>query len=385
VPPFRRPVTQPPVVDPDLLREIHALRRRLNGLLAQARQNEEKLRRHQAFELRMIACTGLFELLRMVLYEYRDSKALEHVTLYLIDPEYELRRILEDEGVDLEAHPGLLFSEAPETMDFLYGARLQPYLGPYQAERHGPLFPGPEAPASVALLPLVRRGQIIGSLNLGSAQRTRYLPGAGTDFLERLALFTAVCLENVTNHERLKRVGLTDVLTGVNNRRFFDQRLVEEVSQAQRSGRPLSCLFIDVDHFKQVNDRHGHQVGDQVLRQVAGLVRECLRTPDVLARYGGEEFAALLMGAGGSEAREIAERVRQRVAAQPFQGARGQPLSVTVSVGVATLDPHMDDGRGPEALGEALVEAADACLYRAKANGRNRVETDRLASGSPVT
>jgi len=93
----------------------------------------------------------------------------------------------------------------------------------------------------------------------------------------------------------------------------------------------------------------------------------------------------LLMGAGGAEAREIAERVRQRVAAQPFQGARGQPLAVTVSVGVATLEARADEGRGPEALGQALVETADACLYRAKGNGRNRVEVDHVASLAPVT
>ncbi len=377
--PFRRQSTQPPPVDPDLLREIHALRRRLNVLLAQARQNEEKLRRHQAFELRMIACTGLSELIRLVVEEYRASKDLERVTLYLIDPEYELRRILEDEGELLEPRPELIFSEDPAEMDTVYGARLQPRLGAFDDERHRVFFPGPHPPASVALLPLVRRGRIIGSLNLGSAQASRYQPGVGTDFLERLALFTAVCLENVTNHERLKRVGLTDVLTGVNNRRFFDQRLVEAVAQARRATRPLSCLFIDVDHFKRVNDRHGHHVGDQVLHQVAGLIRECLRTSDVLARYGGEEFAALLLEAGEDEAREIAERVRRRVAAQRFLGAQGESLGVTVSIGVATLHPGGVPG-DDERLGRQLVELADACVYRAKGNGRDRVEYQALGT-----
>jgi diguanylate cyclase (GGDEF)-like protein len=179
-------------------------------------------------------------------------------------------------------------------------------------------------------------------------------------------------VENATNHERLKRVGLTDSLTGVNNRRFFDQRLLEEVGRAQRSHEPLNCLFMDVDHFKRVNDEHGHQTGDQVLRVVAGLIREQLRASDVLGRYGGEEFAALLVNASAEAAMEIAERIRAVIEGYPFKTLEGEPLAATISIGVASLSLHEDEG-DMESWANALVERADQAVYTAKNQGRNQV------------
>jgi diguanylate cyclase (GGDEF)-like protein len=182
----------------------------------------------------------------------------------------------------------------------------------------------------------------------------------------------AICLENATNLERLKRVGLTDSLTGINNRRFFDQRLIEETARAQRTNEPLACLFMDVDHFKAVNDRHGHQLGDQVLREIAGLIREQLRASDVLGRYGGEEFSALLVNANSESAMEIAERIRSVIEKQSFSTPEDQLMSVTISIGVATLSMESADIES-EKLSEDLVERADQAVYQAKHNGRNLV------------
>jgi two-component system, cell cycle response regulator len=120
-----------------------------------------------------------------------------------------------------------------------------------------------------------------------------------TNFIEWLAAVASVCLENVANNERLKHIGLTDALTGVHNRRYFDQRLREEVDRALRKGQPLSCLLVDVDHFKHVNDKHGHLIGDAVLREVAEQIKDQLRLSDAMARYGGEEFAVLLVQTDG--------------------------------------------------------------------------------------
>lgn len=353
--------------------EVQNLRRQLKVLLSQARHNEEKLRRYQELELRLIGCTALYELLRLVVYEFRIARGLDKVSLLLFDPEYEMRRILEEEGINLAEHPDFLFTEQAEIVSQLYGLSATPQLGPYKAPLHGQLFSAKgRAPESVAVLPMVRRGQLIGSLNLGSFQGERFVAGTASDFLERLAMIVAVCLENVTNHERLKRVGLTDVLTAVNNRRFFDQRLVEEATLARRSARPLSCLFLDVDHFKRINDNHGHQVGDLVLREIAGLIRVNLRASDVLARYGGEEFSALLIQTGLQEAREIAERIRHSIEHKIFELRDGRQLNVTISIGVATTE-ELDMQRGPAELGAALVELSDARVFQAKSSGRNQV------------
>ena len=156
----------------------------------------------------------------------------------------------------------------------------------------------------------------------------------------------------------------TDPLTGVANRRVFFERLEAELARSRRHGTPLSLLMVDVDHFKTINDRHGHQVGDVVLADIARGLREALRTADVVARYGGEEFAIILPESGTDEATRAAERVRAAMVALRFPSA-AEPVRVTVSVGVACMQTG-------EASDE-LVYRADAALLEAKRSGRDRV------------
>jgi diguanylate cyclase (GGDEF)-like protein len=357
----------------DLYHENQTLRRKLRAFLSQARENEQKQRRFHEQELRLISTPSLTELVQRLLFNYRTAFRLDVVSLVLHDPEYEIQRILEEEGVRMEEMEQLLFQHDLDVLDAVFGVSAEPQLGEFRVREHGFLFAEhTKGLRSVALLPLVRYGTVIGSLNLGSEQETRYLEGAATDFLQRLATVVAICVENATNHERLKRVGLTDSLTGVNNRRFFDQRLLEEVGRAQRSSEPLACLFMDVDHFKRVNDEHGHQTGDQVLRIVAGLIREQLRGSDVLGRYGGEEFAALLVNAPAEAAMEIAERIRAVIADYPFKTLEGKSMAATISIGVATL-LHDGDENDLAVLANDLVDRADQAVYTAKNQGRDQV------------
>ena len=362
-----------PVMTDDLYHENQILRRKLRVFLSQARENEQKQRRFHEQELRLIGTPSLIELVQRVLFNYRTAFDLDVVSLVLHDPEYEIRRTFEDDGVRLGEMEQLLFHHDLDALDNLFGVSVEPKLGRFSVREHGFLFAERTSEVtSVALLPLVRYGNLIGSLNLGSTQETRYIEGAATDFLQRLATVVAICLENATNHERLKRVGLSDSLTGVNNRRFFDQRLLEEVGRARRTQEQLTCLFMDVDHFKLVNDEHGHQTGDQVLRVVAGLIREQLRASDVLGRYGGEEFAALLVNASAEAAMEIAERIRTVIEAHPFESMDEKSLVATISIGVATLS---DSGQEAslEVLANDLVDRADQGVYTAKRQGRNQV------------
>ncbi len=357
----------------DLYRENQILRRKLHTFLSQARENEQKMRRFQEQELRLISTASLTELVQRVLFNYRTAFGLDVVSLVLQDPEYEIQRIMEEEGVRLDEMEQLCFQHESDNLDNLFGISAEPQLGHFHVRDHQFLFAQNSiTPRSVALLPLVRYGNLIGSLNLGSENGTRFVEGAATDFLQRLATIVAICLENATNLERLKRVGLTDSLTGINNRRFFDQRLIEETARAQRTNEPLACLFMDVDHFKAVNDQHGHQLGDQVLREIAGLIREQLRASDVLGRYGGEEFSALLVNANSESAMEIAERIRSVIEKQSFSTPEDQLMSVTISIGVATLSTESADIES-EKLSEDLVERADQAVYQAKHNGRNLV------------
>jgi two-component system, cell cycle response regulator len=165
--------------------------------------------------------------------------------------------------------------------------------------------------------------------------------------------------------ERLRAEAVRDALTGLPNRRAFEEALLREVARAEREGVPLAALLLDVDHFKRVNDGHGHPAGDAVLRAVAARARCALRAADLLARVGGEELAALLPGADRAAALEAGERVRLAVRASPVE-AGNAAIAVTLSVGVAV--------RGAGEDGAALLARADERLYAAKREGRDRVE-----------
>ncbi len=177
-------------------------------------------------------------------------------------------------------------------------------------------------------------------------------------------------------NERLEQLVREDALTGVANRRSFDETLDAEWRRAARQRLPLALLMIDVDRFKTFNDRAGHPRGDEALRKIAAaLAAACRRAGDTVARYGGEEFAALLPGSSRGEALLTAEKIRRAVEALaiPHPEPEGGPV-VTVSVGVAVQTPSNDRSHD-------LLDAADSALYRAKAEGRNRVEL--ASSGSP--
>jgi diguanylate cyclase (GGDEF)-like protein len=166
--------------------------------------------------------------------------------------------------------------------------------------------------------------------------------------------------------EDLARLAREDALTRLPNRRAFDEALAREVARADRSGAPLAAIVVDVDHFKRVNDAHGHAVGDAVLAAVAARAASALRAGDLLARIGGEEFAALLPGADLAAAAEAAERIRIAVRGTPI-AAGAEALGVTVSLGCAAREPGV--------AGSDLLARADARLYAAKAAGRDRVAT----------
>ncbi len=357
----------------DLYSENQQLHRHLKAFLSQARTNEQKMHRFQGQELQLIRLNSLVQLVNTIIYDYRTAFELDVVTLTLVDPSYELQHIMEDEGVVLGDHPELAFVSSVDALDDFYGVTAEPQLGIYHAELHGFLFSKVKiTPGSVALMPLIRYDELIGSLNLGCVKPERFVEGSATDFLQRLSAVVAICLENAANHERLKRVGLTDFLTGINNRRFFDQRLSEEIMRAQRKESLLGCLLLDIDNFKRVNDTCGHRVGDKVLKQISSLTKQQLRATDVLARFGGEEFSVLLIDSDENVTMEIAQRIRSAIAELSIALDDGREVRVTVSIGVSLYSAGEKD-TGSLEFAEELVDRADQALYRAKTSGKNRV------------
>jgi two-component system cell cycle response regulator len=165
-------------------------------------------------------------------------------------------------------------------------------------------------------------------------------------------------------HAVIGHMAVTDGLTNLSNRKHLDTVLAEEVQRAHRHNRDLAVMMLDIDHFKRINDVHGHLAGDRVIAGLSLLLRQRLRTDDKLGRYGGEEFCAVLPETSLSSASAIAETLRTLVATHPFP-IEAQRLAVTVSIGVAALQPNMQV--------TDLYRAADELLYQAKQNGRNQV------------
>jgi diguanylate cyclase (GGDEF)-like protein len=188
------------------------------------------------------------------------------------------------------------------------------------------------------------------------------VPAMVAPMATHFVLVLAVELEQT--RAALALLATRDGLTQAYTRRHFIERLDAEMSRSRRGGA-LSVLMVDADHFKQINDAHGHAAGDTVLRGIVEACRKCLRPCDMVGRFGGEEFAVLLTGAGMQQACEVSERVRAAVAALRFISPTGAPLAVTVSIGVGTLQPD-------DTSAAAVLDRADAALYRAKRDGRNR-------------
>lgn len=192
--------------------------------------------------------------------------------------------------------------------------------------------------------------------------------GVGALEMRRLTQLAELAGRSFTNAHMFAQsivAGVTDELTGVYNRRYFDRRLADELKRARRLGERMSLILLDLDFFKTVNDVYGHPEGDRMLRSVARTIGNAVRDIDVVTRWGGEEFAVVIPGANGSEAVAVAERIRESVEAMRLRTAAGIGLHITVSCGVAWAAPHIHTPA-------QCVAAADRCLLEAKRLGRNR-------------
>lgn len=343
---------------------LEHLARTVGDLVDKATQNERILRKFQQFELQLLALTGLDVLFDALLVESLRHFRIDATELWLFDPERIVRDLLPE---DVQRSAGLYWFESDRELRALYPSSLNVRLvsPPPQG-----LFPG-RPMRSVALLPLVRQGVLVGSLHFGAFAAQRFSNDKSTDFISHLASVVAVCIENCTNQERLHRLSLIDMLTHVENRRAFHLSMDTEIARAIRRAEPLTVMLGDLDHFKSINDNHGHQVGDRVLRTVAQEVSRMLRKTDHVCRYGGEEFALILPSCDRNLALEIAERIRARIANLRIASDSGIEVPTSISLGV-TCWTHPQASSA--SVADRLVKIADDAAYRAKQGGRNRVE-----------
>jgi len=230
--------------------------------------------------------------------------------------------------------------------------------------------------AAMLLLPLSASGRVVGVVEFISDIGGRRFREGELALLRTMANQVASALENARLVRQLRDAAETDLVTGVYSHRHLQDRVRQETARAARAHSPMSVLMVDLDDFKHINDEHGHQAGDRVLRAIAGALRAAVRTSDVVARYGGDEFVVLMPDTDDVEARKVARRATEAVAGLAHPMADGSVVRVTCSVGLAH---HPQDGR----TGKALLHAADAAMYthkRSRAGGSRGARATRLVA-----
>ncbi|CAH0990529.1 hypothetical protein SIN8267_00621 [Sinobacterium norvegicum] len=341
----------------------------LGDLMSLDRQYLTLFNYYHDIEMELLACQSIHHIAQLLLEVVPQRFELLGASLHLVDRETENIELLMAEEEEGSVIAGLYVYRTDESFKPLY-------QGDFKAQ----IITADEDALSTdtLLLPLLRGKQLIGSLQYSVAPGVVTLSEASEQLLNHLSAVIAASLDNCINQQYLAHLSVIDVLTKVRNRRGFEIDLLREVGRACRSGDCLSCLFIDIDFFKMINDSYGHCVGDMALQQVVDRIQSQLRQSDLLARYGGEEFAVLLPSCGMSDALEIAERIRQTVSNRLIDVPDTIPFKISVSVGVATCHIHETQDSGFQRMGQWLVHSADNALYQAKSNGRNKVCSTRV-------
>jgi two-component system, cell cycle response regulator len=353
----------------DLARSLNVMSAELAARLEEIERSRDQLRGSLSRLGRTLSSSlDLDRMLAVVVETAMDTLRAERAGLYLFTPERDALYVKVGRG--LGRRPSrLVFGEGV----IGFSAHIErPIRLPADEDVPMPVE-GEPVGAQQLVVPLAGRGRALGVLTLIRDDLTAPFSGQDLETLRSFGAQASVAIENVLLHQEAQRLSVTDNLTGLWNFRYFQIQADRELESAERFERPVSLVIVDIDHFKDVNDHYGHQVGDEALIEVARRIHDATRTPDVVARYGGEEFVVLLPGTDHDGALATAERIRAAVAASPVLVTSGMrsdggigELSITCSAGVAAFPEH---GRSVA----TLLRAADAAMYRAKTLGRNRV------------
>jgi len=227
---------------------------------------------------------------------------------------------------------------------------------------------------SIICVPLIVKEKVFGVIEIINALEDRPYTSADLAILSTIADFAAIAIDNARTYARLNDLVITDELTGLFNARHFDELLTREIDRSRRYALACSVVFFDLDHFKSVNDTHGHLVGSRVLAEVGTILSRHIRSVDIASRFGGDEFVLLLPSTDSRGARALVSNLRKVLEQHPFTADDGTPIRVTASFGIASFPEHARD-KGD------LMQRADQAMYRVKGSTRNGVcvagEADR--------
>jgi len=342
----------------------------MEDLLETLRINEEIAQKFFEIEISILSILNFKDLFERLLTEIKEKFGVPYVWISMIDKSEvsDLIQSLESSKIlkgrlNVIGRETLLSLIERKTRPILIGGDLKPY---YELLPQGQMY----FIRSLAIAPITLDGEIIGSLNQADLSRLRYRPGMDTRLLEQLAVKVSICLSNVTAHEKLRWFAWRDPLTSLLNRRVMETVLKREYRRAVRYKTPLTLAFLDLDDFKTVNDKYGHDRGDELLRYVAETLEEMTRDSDVVARYAGDEFVVILPGITTQETLTLIQRLQDHFGENPLK-ADGDSIPISISFGIASVG---DDGVD---VPSSLLRKADEMLYNAKELKKQREKGGR--------
>jgi len=358
-----------------LAKENANLKQQLKQLIETAHDNERKLKRFETIEYKLLSADNFTELLDILLVHYPSLFHVEFTSLILADLEMNFDSFFKP-LLDNTNYSRVKLLHLPKDIEQLEHLSKKLYFSNYEHNKHHWLQCKDTQLLikSIGILPLVRHGNLIGLFCCFSENESRFNSDFGTDFIKRLGNIISICLENILNHEQLTLITYTDPLTKTKNRRYFDQMLEQEVTRSNRNITSLSCVLLDIDHFKSVNDTYGHQAGDEILINIVKRIKSVLRNYEMLARFGGEEFVLILPQTANKAAINAASRIVEIIHDKEFIVNQSISLKVTISAGVSTFTSQ-DQILDRTLVQEQLVSLADKALYLAKDNGRDQVKS----------
>ncbi len=345
---------------------------------AQRRQTEAKLERLErvlkSFS-RILISLDLQRVAAGIIQEFSQWIAADGWLLYTVSEDSHVLELVTAEGVRVRPHSLKLTLDGSvsETTALHRGAmatnnRTDTGSGATSAAVETMTTEEQPPQSSLLCLPLAVEGAAVGVIQ--AIRHNGSFEKPDDQFLAELSRIASLALNNAMRYERAERMYMQDDLTRLYNSRYLRLFVEREIKRARRYGSHFSVLFIDLDGFKQVNDRFGHRVGSETLCETAALLSEVVRETDVVARYGGDEFTLVLPETSAEKAVATAERIRQRIAEKIFSGGSEHQFRLTVSIGVAAFPDHAENAAD-------LLEQADFAMYEAKAVGKNKVKVSK--------
>lgn len=342
------------------------------------KRNEEIARKFHEIEVGLLTILNVKDLCLKLLSEISVQFDIPLVWLTIIE-DSPLAAFI-DKLKDESLYGKVTFTDKMFFDDCLKGMT-RPLLVNNGLEHFTPLFLKnmPLSPGSIAIAPIYLDGRIIGSLNQGDVNPYRFEPGIDTTLLERLAVKLSLCISNVTAHERLRYLAFHDPLTGLLNRGVMGKVLNREVERARRYGTDLSVIFIDLDNFKSINDRYGHNQGDLALVHVAEALSRLKRDSDIVARFAGDEFVIILPSTDREKSLHFLRRVEKELKNNPLP-MKETSLEISLSYGTASF-LEMKTDQVSEPTPEALLKQADEKLYQLKMEKKSPASAHRPKAG----